>query len=869
MATEQSCCCCQSSEAKEGGLTAPAAAGKDRLRIALAGNPNCGKTTLFNHYTGARQHVGNYPGVTVDRKEGDMTVNGRELTLVDIPGTYSLTAYSMEEIVARKELSFGMVDAVVDIADASALERNLVLTVQMMEMGMPVVLACNMMDEARKAGVHIDMDKLSAKLGIPAMPLVARSGEGAREILDKAISMADKGRMEPLRLSYGKEIDAALKPLEARLAAENVLTDQYHPHWTAVKLIEGDSDVIKAFREANGALADEVMAEIDKTARLVKDTTRMTCESVITDARYGFIRGLLKDVVTQDAGKDRLAFSDALDKVLTNVILGPVIMLAVLYAIFYVSIEYGAIPQGWVEDFFGWLGELVDGAMEDGDLKSLIVDGIIGGVGGVMSFVPLIAIMFIMIAFIEDSGYMARISYMMDRIFRFFGLHGASVMPYVVAGGIAGGCAIPGAMATRTLRSPKEKLATLLTLPYMPCGAKVPVFLLLIAAFFPEDPTSAFFIVLIAGWVCALLVSLLLRHTIIKGESTPFVMELPPYRLPTLFAVLLHMWERSWMYIKKAGTIILAISVLIWAGLAYPELDPEVSGPYEEKIEALNAQKDEAAGQAEALTSQMAEQDEALQAIMTTLADGSSDVAALKAEADKLAGEVADIEKQIAALPEDDEEAADELNGKLEEAQGKASEAQDAMLARAAEILNPVEAADQLNAVKTYQTMKADAAAAKARAEELEGQAGDVQNELDELALRNSYGGRIGVALEPVTKPIGFNWQTNIAIVAGVAAKEAVVSTLGTAYSMGEVDPEEADPLAERLANDPGFNKATAVSLILFVLMYSPCFVALVVIRSEAGGWRWLLFSMVFNTILAYAVCFVAFRVAKSIFGIA
>ncbi len=867
MATEQSCCCCQGSEAKESGAAAPAAGEAGRLRIALAGNPNCGKTTLFNHYTGARQHVGNYPGVTVDRKEGEMSVKGQDLVLVDIPGTYSLTAYSMEELVARRELSFGMVDAVVDIADASALERNLVLTVQMMEMGMPVVLACNMMDEARKAGVHIDMEKLSKKLGIPAMPLVARSGEGAAEILDKAVEMARRGRMEPLRLSYGREIDAALVPLEERLAAEKVLTDQYHPRWTAIKLIEGDTEVIKSFREANAALCDEIMAEVEKTAKLVKDTTRMTCESVITDARYGFIRGLLKGVVTQDAGKDRLAFSDALDKVLTNVILGPVIMLAVLYAIFYVSIEYGAIPQGWVEDLFTWCGELVDGAMEDGPMKSLIVDGIIGGVGGVMSFVPLIAIMFIMIAFIEDSGYMARICYMMDRIFRLFGLHGASVMPYVVAGGIAGGCAIPGAMATRTLRSPKEKLATLLTLPYMPCGAKVPVFLLLIAAFFPEDPTTAFFVVLLAGWACALLVSLLLRHTIIKGESTPFVMELPPYRLPTLFAVLLHMWERSWMYIKKAATIILAISVLIWAGLAYPELDPEVSGPYEEKIEALNGQKDEAAAQAEALEKQMAGQAEALEAIVSGLAAGNGDMAVLRADAEKLAAAAAEIEKQIAALPEDDE-AAEELGGQLEEAQGKASEAEDAVLAKAEELLAS-EAAGQLAAVKTYQGLKAEAAAAKEKAAELEEQAGDVQNELDELALKNSYGGRIGVALEPVTKPIGFNWQTNIGLVAGIAAKEAVVSTLGTAYSMGEVDPEAADPLAERLVKDPGFNKASAISLILFVLMYSPCFVALVVIKSEAGGWRWLVFSMVFNTILAYAVCFVAFRVAKAFFGIA
>ncbi|HIW00937.1 MAG TPA: ferrous iron transport protein B [Candidatus Desulfovibrio intestinipullorum] len=752
MATE---CCCQSEEARKTGedtFTAPASTHGGNLRIALAGNPNCGKTTLFNTYTGARQHVGNYPGVTVDRKEGPMTVNGRDITLVDIPGTYSLTAYSQEELVARSELSFGMVDAVIDIADASALQRSMLLTVQIMEMGMPVVLACNMMDEARKAGVHINMKKLSQKLGAPCMPLVARTGEGSREIMQQALKLGDKGRQEPLRLSYGPEIDAALAPLEKRLTEENVLTNLYHPHWTAIKLLEGDQEVIKTFRETHGDIAEEILEHCAATARQVREVRNATCESVITDARYGYIRGLLADVVTQDAGKDRLALTDKLDKILTNALLGPIIMIGVLYAMFWITIELGAYPQGWVEEFFGWLGGICDGAMEDGALKSLIVDGIIGGVGGVVSFVPLIAIMFALIAFIEDSGYMARISYMMDRIFRMFGLHGASVMPYIIAGGIAGGCAIPGAMATRTLRSPKEKLATLLTLPYMACGAKVPVFLLLIAAFFPENPATAFFMILGAGWISALLVALLLRHTIIKGDATPFVMELPPYRLPTIFAILLHMWERTWMYLKKAGTVILAISIIIWAALTYPSLPEDMEAPYTQKIEQLTAAAE--------------------------------------------------------ALPEGSEE-----------------------------------------------RTAADEAVAEA------------ENALAEAALQYSYAGRIGVALEPYTQVAGFSWQTNIALVAGVAAKEAVVSTLGTAYSMGEQDPEDAAPLGERLKQDPSFDKATALSLILFVLMYSPCFVALVVIKSEAGSWGWLLFSMIFNTALAFAVATAAYHIGKTIFA--
>lgn len=742
---------------KENARTAAAGnaspAGKKGYRIALAGNPNCGKTTLFNAYTGSRQHVGNYPGVTVDRKEGTISVDNTPVTLVDLPGTYSLTAYSQEELVARDELSLGRVDAVIDCADASALERNMLLTVQMMEMGMPVVLACNMMDEARKAGIHIDMQKLSEQLGTPVLPIVARNGEGIREVARAAFDLAKKGRKEPLHINYGPELTEAVEALEKRLSEEKILIDRYHPHWTALKLLEGDTKVQESVREARPDLAPEILSYCEGIEEKVKAATQATCESVITDARYGYIRGLLaQGVVKQDPGKDRLALSDRLDKILTNRFLGPLIMIGVLYLMFVITFNLGAYPQEWLEDFFAWMGSELGDHMDDGLLKSLICDGIIAGVGGVVSFVPLIAIMFALIAFIEDSGYMARIAYMMDRIFRFFGLHGASVMPYIIAGGIAGGCAIPGVMATRTLRSPKEKLATLLTLPFMCCGAKVPCFLLLIAAFFPKSPALAFFLVLCCGWVGALLMASLLRHTIIRGAGTPFVMELPPYRLPTIFSILMHMWERTWMYLKKAGTIILAISIVIWAAMTFPSLPDSQKAPFEEKVAALEGQQK--------------------------------------------------------GLQEDSEQ---------------------------------------------YKA--------------LQDQIDEANNDLAAAQLRYSYGGRIGVAIEPVTKYLGFTWRTNIALVAGVAAKEAVVSTLGTAYSMGEQDPEDAAPLGERLKQDPDFTPAVALSLMIFILFYSPCFVSLVVIKSEAGGWRWLFFSMIVDTIFAAILAFIAYNIGRFVWG--
>lgn len=429
------------------------------VRIALAGNPNSGKTTVFNGYTGARQHVGNYPGVTVDRKEGHITVEGTPVTVVDLPGTYSLTAYSQEELVARRELSAGHVQAVIDVVDASALERNLLLTVQMLEMGIPVVLCCNMMDEARAAGIHIDMEHLGKLLGIPVLPMVARSGEGLQAAMKTAIALAREGKREPLRFSYGSDLDPVIADMEKRIAESGLLTNRHLPSWVALKMLEGDSEIWHEARLSDAHITAELEDICKKTAAHVRDTLNANLESIITNYRYGYIRSLLRDgIVRQDAGKDRLALSDKLDKVLTNAFFGPLIMIGVLYLMFQVTFELGAYPQGWVEDGFTWLGDAITAALPEGLAQSLIVDGIIAGVGGVLSFVPLILIMFVLISFMEDSGYMARVAYMMDRIFRFFGLHGASVMPYIIAGGIAGGAApSPGAMASPHPAQPQGK----------------------------------------------------------------------------------------------------------------------------------------------------------------------------------------------------------------------------------------------------------------------------------------------------------------------------------------------------------------------------------------------------------------------------
>lgn len=723
------------------------------MTVALAGNPNSGKTTAFNAITGARQHVGNYPGITVDKKQGTAIVDGREVHVIDLPGTYSLTAYTMEEVVARSVVADERPDMVIDVANAGALERNLYLAVQLMEMGAPLTIALNMMDEARKQGMRIDARKLQTLLGVPVVETVARTGEGIDSLMLTAVANADKRAgtpWEPLVISYGPDLDPVLEEMIALIGKKQFLTDKYPARWVAIKYLENDEEIQRIGRPF-GAVSVELEARAKEVADHLEATLKTYPEAVIADYRYGYISSILRQGVVSrlDALEDRLAFSDKLDRVLTHRMFGPLIMLGILFLIYQVTFTIGEIPMGWLEALFGWLSETVSTAMPDGMLKSLVVSGVIDGVGGVMGFVPLIMFMFMQIAFLEDSGYMARIAYMLDRVFRFFGLHGCSVMPFIVSGGIAGGCAVPGVMASRTLRSPKEKLATLLTAPFMACGAKLPVFLLIVGVFFADNQATVMFLLTLAGWASALLVAKLLRSTVIRGEATPFVMELPPYRLPTFRGLMIHTWERTWQYIKKAGTVILAISILLWLAMTFPKLSDEQLAPITAQRTAVTAQMEEAK------------------------AAGQADTASFE-------------EKLL-----------------------------------------------------------------------------EIDNLQSEESLRNSIAGRIGIAIEPVTKWAGFEWRTNIALVGGFAAKEVIVSTLATAYSLGEVQADDAQPLAERIANDPHWTKANGVALLLFVLLYAPCFVTVVAIKQESGSWGWAIFSTVFNTAFALAVAVSVYQVAS------
>jgi ferrous iron transport protein B len=539
------------------------------------------------------------------------------------------------------------------------------------------------------------------------------------------------------------------------------MTDTYQARWIALKYMESDEQILSKGKKINPELASRLEEVVRNVSHHLLNTLDTYPEAMIADQRYGYIKSILKlGVIYHKYDQNRLYSSDRIDKVITNRFVGPLIMLAVIAGLYHFTFTYSEVPVGWLESFFEWLGSSIAMILPDGLLKSLIISGIIDGVGGVLGFVPLIMFMFLGIAILEDSGYLARVAFMLDRVFRIFGLHGSSVMAFIVSGGIAGGCAVPGVMATRTLKSPRERLATLLTVPFMNCGAKLPVFALLIATFFAKYEAAIMFLITMGAWAGALLVAKLLRITVIKGASTPFVMELPPYRMPTFKGLAIHTWERTWQYIKKAGTIILGLSIVLWAMMTFPGL-PDSKVQEFEKLRQAEINR----------------------------------VPAMVVQQLETAGENAELSDQAQNLKE--------------------------------------------------RLQRIDAAEAEA-------------------GLKSSIAGRIGGALEGVSRWAGFDWRTNIALVGGFAAKEVVVSTLGTAYSLGEVDVEATDSLSETLAKDPNWSPLTAIGLIVFTMFYSPCFVSVICISRESGSWKWGAFAMAFNTALAFGLAVLIFQIGSA-----
>jgi ferrous iron transport protein B len=710
--------------------------------VALAGNPNSGKSTIFNSLTGSHQHVGNYPGVTVERKDGFCRYDGLEMKIVDLPGTYSLTAYSAEELIARNFIIDEKPDVVVDIIDASNLERNLYLAVQFMELGVPLVLAFNMSDQARARGHEFDLKKLTGFFGAGIVPTVGYKGLGMNELLEAIASTAKLQREEtsPITINYGHEIEEEIHRIESLTRKNGFHSTNYDARWLSIKLLENDKEVRSKFH------SPEIDAQVEKSIRHIEQMTGEHPEIAIPCLRYGFISGACQEAIRSTV-EIRHTVSDKIDSVVTNRILGIPLFLGLMYLVFFLTFTLGEWPMGWIESAFNGLSGMLDSWWPTGSesaLKSLLQDGVIGGVGGVIVFLPNILLLFLAIAILEDSGYMARAAFIMDRLMHKIGLHGKSFIPML----IGFGCSVPAIMATRTLENKRDRLTTMLVIPLMSCGARLPIYMLIIPAFFPQTwQAPLLWIIYVIGIILAIISAKFLRRTLFKGESVPFVMELPPFHMPTFKGVFIHMWERGWLYLKKAGTVILGISILLWVIASYPK-KKVFDRDYE--------------------------------------------------------GELKRIEQRL--LPESKPD---------------------------------------------VRSMLADKQSEIVRARKSE-----------ELAY--SLAGRIGHAIEPLLKPMGFDWKIGTALIGAFAAKEVFVAQMSIVYSVGDAD-EKSDALRDRLRSH--YSPLVAFCIMLFCLIGTPCMATIAVTRRESNSLKWALLQFGGLTALAYLMTVLAFQTG-SLFAI-
>ena len=557
-------------------------AGK-QINVALVGNPNCGKTSFFNHATGMREKVGNYSGVTVDSKVGYFKYKDYTIALADLPGTYSLTEYTPEELYVRQYIMEQHPDIVLNIADASNLERNLFLTTQLIDMNVPMVMALNMYDELEKNGDKLDIATLSELFGFPIVPTVSSRGTGIEEVMARIVDVYEnlEEHTKHVHINYGVDLERAIDIIKEDMRVHLDLSGAYSTRYLAIEMLAGD----KVITELVGKFDDDgSVAKVAAEQRaVIEKRYNEDAATIVSGAKYGFVRGALLETFEQ--GKDRSkqpAYS--VDKILTNRWLGFPILIFFLWFMFQMTFTLGAYPQAWLESFFGWLGEVTTRVLPDGIVKDLLVDGIIAGVGGVCSFLPNILILFFFISVLEDTGYMARAAFIMDKLMHRMGLHGKSFIPYI----IGFGCSVPAIMATRTLENRKDRILTIITVPFMSCSARLPVYLLLISAFFTKHQGLILTSIYLLGIVMAVVTSLIVKKAAFKHERDQFVMELPPYRIPTFRNAVIHMWDKSVQYLKKMGTVILVATVIIWALEYFPQHSPAIDA-YTAQIEQVEA----------------------------------------------------------------------------------------------------------------------------------------------------------------------------------------------------------------------------------------------------------------------------------------
>jgi ferrous iron transport protein B len=716
-----------------------------RLTIALAGNPNSGKTTIFNNLTGTRQKVGNWPGVTVEKKEGHVSRFGYELTVVDLPGTYSLTPFSIEEVVARNFLLDETPDVVIDIIDASNLERSLYLATQIRELDCKVLFALNMADMARARGMRIDDRKLSELLGVPVMFTVGNRNEGMDELLKAAIALAESGAPLPRsrRVKYTHDIEEAVGRLRNFMVSKCDGSLPYPPRWMAIKLIEDDKIVKERLIAAVPDEAGRAVLQAGQSLRQhLAERYDEDPQIVMTDERYGFIAGIVREV--QAAGtRQRVDLSRSIDLVLTHRLFGFPIFIFFIWAMFQMTFTLGEYPVQWIESGVKLLSDTVGGLLPEGAVRGLVIDGIIAGVGSVIVFLPNILILFLCIAVFEDTGYMARSAFLMDRIMHLIGLHGKSFIPMLMGFG----CNVPAIMAARTLESEKDRILTILITPFMSCSAKLPVYVVLAGAFFGARAGTVIFGLYLLGIVLSILTGRLFRSTLLRGGDAPFVMELPPYRMPMAKSLLIHMWDRGKIFLGKMAKVILIGSVIIWALSSFPR-DVSYSRDFEAEL------------------------------------------------------------RQAAAAAEARQAAAGDAESR------------------------EIEAAYEQTAAELRRLQKAE-------------------------QTEHSLIGRIGRFVAPAFAPLGIDWRGGVALLTGFVAKEIVVSTLGVLHAAGEREEERA---LENALAESGMTPLSALSMMVFVLLYLPCLATTTAIRRETGSTRWMLFSIGYSTAVAWAGAFLVYQ---------
>jgi ferrous iron transport protein B len=711
------------------------------IQIALVGNPNSGKTTLFNFASGSKEKVGNYAGVTVDSKEASYRQGGYTFSIVDLPGTYSIKSYSPEEIYLRNYIFDNKPDIVVNITDASNLERNLYLTTQLIDMGVQIVIALNMYDELEKKGDLLDYLSLGKLLGVPIVPTVSSKGKGIKNLFDKIIEVYENREpvVRHIHINYGTEIEDSISVIQEKIKIEEnrPFTNIISARYLAIELLENDKEFSRSITRCVNS--PEIILTAKKEYLKLEKLFSDPVETVITDLRYGFISGALKETL-KISKVERLRKTQIIDNYLTNKYLGIPIFIFFMWLTFFTTFRLGGYPKHWMEEGTGKLAELTSVALSPGIIRDFFVEAIIGGVGGVLVFIPNIIILFIFISFMEDTGYMARAVFIMDKLMHKIGLHGKSFIPLFMGFG----CNVPAIMATRIIESRRDRLITMLITPFMSCSARLPVYILFISAFFAKNQGSVLFFLYMLGVIFAILSALFLKRVFFKTEDIPFVMELPPYRVPTVRSVIKHVLFRTGLYLKKIGGVILLASIIVWILGSFPR--------------RVNYSRD-------------------------------------------YAGEIASVEKSQMEV-----KIKDELINRL--------------------ILE---------------------------------QKSEKQS--------NSYLGIIGHSIEPVMKPLGFDWRLSVSILSGLAAKEVVVSTLGVLFQAD--DNTGKSSLVEKIQTQHDssgkilFTPLIAFSFMLFILTYFPCIGVVAAIRRESGSWKWASFVVVYTTGIAWLLSFTVYQLGS------